>query len=100
MDAGWLNIGSLLFGLFAWGLPGFELMREKISGKRRMAVIVASFSACAIALCFQLYYNYYLVRVEDWSALMDTMLAVIYAASVLSVITIFLNTMLVVKYRE
>jgi hypothetical protein len=58
-----------------------------------------SISACAISLYFQIYYGYILVKVEDWSALMDTQGAVAFVSAVLLIVTIILNTITLVVYR-
>ncbi|WP_026675229.1 hypothetical protein [Alkalihalobacterium bogoriense] len=98
---GWLNIGSLVLGLIAWILPVVVLMRKEKSGNNKLVVFsIWSFSCCGVALCFQMYYNYHLVIIEDWSALMDTMGGVAVAATVLLVVTIALNTMTLVVNRK
>ena len=98
---GLLNLGSLVLGLIAWILPGVNLMwyKKKVH-KNWIAFSMISISACAISLCFQILYNYHLVRIEDWSALMDTMGAVVLAASVLLIVTIILNAITLFIYRK
>ncbi|MCA0984394.1 hypothetical protein LCL89_10085 [Halobacillus yeomjeoni] len=92
IDFGWLNIGSLVLGIIAWGVPVVSLMKDKKRGSRHwMAVSILSFSACGISLCFQLFYTYHKVVVQDWAALMDTMYAVSAASAVLLIVTILLN---------
>lgn len=98
---GLLNLGSLVLGLIAWILPGVSLMQYKNKNHKNWIVFsVISISACAISLCFQILYNYQLVRIEDWSALMDTMGAVVLAASVLLIVTIILNAITLIIYRN
>ncbi|SIS46243.1 hypothetical protein [Salimicrobium flavidum] len=100
MSALWLNIGSLLLGVFAWSLPIINLLKERKSDENQLLVAVTSLSACAISLCLQMYYTYHKLIIEDWAALMDTMATVIYAASVLVAVTVFLNVVMVVKFRN
>ncbi|CEI81744.1 MULTISPECIES: hypothetical protein [Oceanobacillus] len=98
---GLLNIGSLLLGLVAWILPVIILTRyDKNNPKNWAAFSLASMSACAISLCFQLAYNYHLVKIEDWIALMDTAGAVVSAAAVLLIVTILLNAITIFVYRD
>ncbi len=82
-----LNIGSLILGLAAWGLPFASL------GKRdRFAFCcLGSFSCCILSLLFQLLEVKRRVGLEDWSALMDTMHAVILAAVVMVVVMMVCN---------
>lgn len=98
---GFLNIGSLLLGLIAWILPIINLMRnEKQENKNWVVLSVISLSACAISLSFQIFYNYHLVKIEDWSALMDTTRAVVIATVVLLVFTLILNGLTLIVYRQ
>jgi len=98
---GLLNFGSLVLGLIAWILPVMNLMRyNKHEYKNWIALSFISVSACAISLCFQIFYNYHLVKIEDWSALMDTMGAVAIVSAVLLVVTITLNAITLFVYRD
>lgn len=94
-----LNIGSLALGFAAWLLPG---VGSGFFGRRRMTGLLhmLSFSACALALVLQLFYTRYLVRIEDWSALIDTAGAVAMAGTVLLVGTIASNLALVIRHRS
>ncbi|WP_252504348.1 hypothetical protein [Sporosarcina sp. Marseille-Q4943] len=93
---GLLTVGSLVLGLIAWILPIVNLIGVT---KHWAALSIMSLSACAISLCFQIYYNYHLVRIEDWSALMDTMGAVAVASTVLLIVTLALNTITLIVRR-
>ncbi|HOL18022.1 MAG TPA: hypothetical protein PLY40_07015 [Bacillota bacterium] len=91
---GWLNVGSLVLGLMAWILPVASLAKHGKADPRKGAVFfVASLSACAVSLCLQIYYQNFLVRIEAWSALMDTSGAVAKVSTVLVVVTIALNAL-------
>lgn len=98
--SGLLNLGSLALGLIAWILPVISLMRYVRHDHRNWVILTfMSFSACAISLVFQIFYNYLLVKIEDWSALMDTMGGVAFASAVLLIVTIILNTIILILYR-
>lgn len=87
-DASWLNVGSLVFGLAAWTLP---ITGSFMKDGKRSAYAISSLVACTIALCMQMVYSYHLVKIEDWSALMDTSGAVVFASAALVAVTILLN---------
>ncbi|WP_342508269.1 hypothetical protein [Sporosarcina sp. FSL K6-2383] len=98
---GWLNVGSLVLGLIAWILPVVSLMRYKQGGHKNWAAFsVMSVSACAISLYFQICYNHHLVTIEDWSALMDTTGALVKVAAILLIVTIVLNALTLIVYRD
>ncbi len=98
---GLLNLGSLVLGLIALILPVVNLMRyKKHSHRNWVSLSIMSISACAISLCFQIFYNYHLVKIEDWSALMDITGAVVYVAATLFIVTIILNAITLIVYRD
>lgn len=98
---GLLNLGSLVLGLIAWILPVVILIRDKKDIQSNWAALsIMSISACAISLCFQIYYHYHLVKIEDWGALMDTIGGVAFAATVLLIVTILLNGITLIVYRD
>ena len=98
---GLLNLGSLILGLIAWILPVVNLMRyEKYRHRNWVAFSIMSISACAISLWFQIFYNYHLVKIADWSALMDTTGATALVAGVLLIVTIILNAITLIVYRD
>jgi biotin transporter BioY len=100
-EFGWLNIGSLMLGLIAWILPVVNLLRDKKREKKKwIRLSLISVSTCAISICFQIFYIYYLVKIEDWSALMDTIGAMAFASAVLIIVTIILNAFTIILYRE
>ena len=95
-----LNLGSLVLGLVAWILPVVNLVSYDKANHRNWVVFsVVSISACAISLCMQIFYQNYLVRIEDWSALMDTSNAVALVSAILLVVTIVLNAITLVIYQ-
>lgn len=88
MGSGWLNVESLVLGLAAWVLPVIALAWR---GKGRMLFSIASMGACAVSLYLQILETSSRVRLEDWSALMDTFGAVVFASTALLVVTLLLN---------
>lgn len=101
MDYGWLNIGSLLFGLIALILPVIHLIQNKESINGSWGVFsVVSVGACAISLCMQILYINHLVIIEDWSAMMDTLNTVALVSVLLLVITIILNAITYFLYSR
>ncbi len=98
---GFLNLGSFVLGLIAWILPVVNLMRYKKDNHRNWATLsVMSVSACAILLYFQICYDYHLVKIADWSALMDTMGAQTFVSTILLSVTIILNAITLIVYRD
>lgn len=95
MNYGWLNIGSILFGLIAIAIPIINLMKKynsnNESSSSREILSSVSISACAIALCMQILYVNHLVNIGDFVAMMDTFSIVVNASVVLLVATISLN---------
>jgi ABC-type transport system involved in cytochrome c biogenesis permease subunit len=99
--SGLLNIGSLVLGLIAWILPVVNIMGYKKHNHRNWITLsTMSISACAISLCFQIFYNSHLVKIADWSALMDTTDAVAFVSAVLLMVTIILNIITLLVYRN
>lgn len=91
------NLGSIIIGLVAWIVPviGINLKKSK---PHLLSVI--SFSFCAIALLLQLVEIRHRVMVGDWSALMDTVPAIVGAAAVLVLVTIFINILILVRAKK
>ena len=99
--SGLLNLGSLVLGLFAWILPVVNLMRHgKHDHTNWVALSMMSISASAISLCFQILEINHRVQVADWSALMDTMRAVAIVSAVLLIVTVILNAITLIVYRD
>ncbi|MEG6521528.1 hypothetical protein [Desulfotomaculum sp. 1211_IL3151] len=97
---GWLNVGSLLLGLIAWTLPVVNLMQYKKREFRNWSTLsIMSIIACSISLYFQIIYTNYLVKIEDWSALMDTSGVLVFVGSVLLIVTLLLNVITLIVYN-
>ncbi|MBB6451662.1 cytochrome c oxidase subunit 4 [Salirhabdus euzebyi] len=100
-DVVWLNIGSLALGLIAWILPVINLISgNKQENKIWITLLFISLSACASSIFFQIFYHYHLVKIEDWSALMDTIGSVTFVSAVLLIVTIILNVITLVVYHR
>lgn len=98
---GLLNVGSLVLGLVAWILPIISLIKRKNNNNNYWALMsIVSLGACATSLLFQIIYNNHLVIIEDWSALMDTINAVVFVSTFLLLTTILLNVIVFVIYRR
>lgn len=98
IDTLWLNVGSLLFGLIAFGIPIVSILLDKEERKPKIAIpIIASFSACGISICMQIFYTDHLVKIEDWSALMDTSSTVAYISLILLIVTIIFNIVFLLR---
>ena len=80
------NLISLLLGLLSWGLGLGAVLRP---GTRWLSI--GSLLSCGGALLVQLLEVHRRVELGDWTALMDTMDAVVLAAIVLLAVTALLN---------
>ncbi|WFA09061.1 hypothetical protein [Tissierella sp. Yu-01] len=90
-----LMLGSLVLGLISWILP---IVNLRSNNKNWIILSIVSISACSISLLFQIFYTHYLVKINDWSSLMDTIGAVFFAATVLFTVTIILNVITLFIY--
>ncbi|HBJ01956.1 MULTISPECIES: hypothetical protein [Lysinibacillus] len=96
-----LNVGSLVLGFIALLLPIAILSAtSKQIQNYRLMISILSLSACAISISFQLFYNFYLVKIEDWSALMDITRSSVLAVLFLLVSTILLNILVLIFKRN
>lgn len=87
------NVLSLLLGLLSWMLPVIALCRY-IKGKAAIGwMLPVSFASCAAALIFQLAEIRRRAALTDWSGIGDTMDATLWAAVVLAVVAVSLNTL-------
>lgn len=98
---GFLNLGSLVLGVIAILLPICSLLStNKKVQNYKLIFCTLSFSACAISISFQLFYNNHLVKIEDWSALMDITSSSVFAVTILLISTILLNTLTIIINRD
>lgn len=99
--AGLLNFGSLILGLIALTIPVVNFIQyKKQNNKKRGVLSFISISSCAVSLCFQILYCYYLVEIEDWSALMDISGSIAFVAMLLLIVTIILNPINLIVFRD
>lgn len=92
MGYAWLNLGSILCGLIGWSAPLVYLVgRTGARRRKRRTFSAVSLGACALAIWLQICYTHHLVRIEDWSALLDTSSAVVWVSGFLLVSTLLLN---------
>ncbi len=87
------SIGSLFLGLLAWGLAAGACL-----GKLRL--LIGSFAACAVSILFQLCDASNLVRIEDWSALMDTIHASVLCCEIMLGVTAALSVIAIVRAKK
>lgn len=96
-----LMLGSLILGLIAWILPFINLVQFKKNNNRNWAVkSILSISTCAISLYLQIFYNNYLVKIGDLSALMDTTNASTFVSAVLLIVTVIINSMNLIIFSQ
>ncbi len=91
------NIGSVIIGLLAWIIPcvGINLKKAKPH-----LLSVVSFSCCGIALLLQMIEIRHRTMTGDFSALMDTVPAIVGAAGVLLAVTIVINVIILVGRKK
>lgn len=96
-----LTFGSLGLGLIAWILAIINLIRYKNNRRQHWATFsILSLAACAVALYFPLVYSSHLVNTGDLSALMDTIATITSAAAILLIVTLILNGLALILYRN
>ena len=87
----WLNVGSLVLGLFAWTLPVIAILIARKKQLNFWSLTALSLLACAIAIYFQMLYSQHLIDIDDMSALLDTSKAVTVVSGILLLVTAILN---------
>lgn len=101
MSYAWLNIGSLLLGSIAWVIPIVSLIKGSKKNTQRMpSLTLMSMASAILSLWLQILYNYYLLQIADWTALLDTTGAVVFIAFILIVGTFFLNFLNIFQSRD
>ena len=87
-----LMIGSLILGLIAWILPSMNIGRHEKNYNKNWAIYsIASISACAISISFQVIYSNYIVQIGDWATLEDTSGTSALLSIILLIITLILH---------
>lgn len=96
-----INLFSIILGIVAWFISFVNLFRyKKQKNKKWVAFSIISFSACAIAICLQIFYIYLLVNAGDLASVMDTVGTVAFVSSILVGVTILLNAVTFILYRD
>lgn len=90
------NLGSLILGFAAWIIPLACILVKKTG----VPAAMLSFGACTLSLLFQLAELQHRVHLSDWSALMDTVNAVVFAAVVMATVTFLLNAAAIIKHKN
>ncbi|MGI5824733.1 MAG: hypothetical protein ACOX7J_04090 [Bacillota bacterium] len=95
------NLGSLLLGVLALILPFAAIARHN-KGKLKSNYLfsIISFACCLAALCLQFADFSRLIKIEDWSAIIDTAAALQWIAVILSFATVILNCMALAVCRK
>lgn len=87
------NVLSLLLGLLSWLLPVIVL-RRYVKGKAAVSWLTpVSFASCAAALIFQLAELRRRAALADWAGIGDTIDVSFWAAVILTVVAVALNTL-------
>lgn len=87
---GWMNLGSLLLGLTAWGIPAVYFSRESRAGTGQGWPVSSAWRP-APGPCFCRSLQQASVELQDWSALMDTSGAVAWVSVLLLAVTLILD---------
>ena len=96
-----LNLISLVLGLMAWGIPGVMLVKQKSAMRLHWIIYsIISLIACTLALLSQIAYQWHLSDIEDFTAISDTMGALLMVSTVLVVVTIWINSLYISKNYE
>ncbi len=88
------NILSLSFGILAWIFGGSAALRGRFGGCSYF-----SLGCCGAALLLQFDEISRRVDLHDWSALLDTIHALTFAAAFLVVITLVLNGIAILRSK-
>ncbi|WP_419893647.1 hypothetical protein [Oceanobacillus kimchii] len=95
-----LNLASVILGIIALILPVINLLSTHKHKLKKIILMLVSLSACSIAICFQLFYQHHLVKIQDWSALMDVSGSTILISAILLALTVTLNISSIFEMRE
>jgi|GEM_PF-3422554 len=96
-----INLFSIILGLVALISSFVNLLGyKKQKSKKWFAFSIISLSACSIAICLQIFYIYILVKNEDFASLMDIVGTMTFVSAMLVSVTILLNVVTFVLYRD
>jgi len=88
------NLGSILCGLIAWLIPGYELL----SGRFFPYAAAVSGGLCGAALYLQLFSLEISISAHDWAALLDTGHAEAFVSGALLASALVLNLLACAKH--
>lgn len=94
------NLGSIVLGIISWIPPAIAMHKYKSNGEKHRTFCILSFSFCLASMYLQFFEINHLVQIQDWATLMDITATLRWIAVVLAVITILLNTVVYVLYKE
>ena len=83
------NIASIISGICAWLFAGLAIAASRTVTAHKNTLVI--FSLCVISIVFQLLEINRRVLLDDFSAIEDTIQAVIIASVVLIAVTVILN---------
>ena len=83
------NVLSIILGICAWLFAGFAIVASRTATAHKNTLV--SFGLCGISIVFQLFEINRRVLIGDFSAIEDTIQAVIIASVVLIAVTVILN---------
>ena len=92
------NLTSIILGICAWLFAGFAILTSKTAKAHKNTLV--SFSLCVISVIFQLLEINRRVLLGDFSAIEDTIRAIIIASVVLAMGTVILNGIALIKINK
>lgn len=87
-----LNLLSIIFGLIALALPGINFSQKETNSRKMALVLVMSISSCLISIFVQILEINRRIKIEDWTALTDTIDGTIWVSAILLIVIILLNS--------
>lgn len=91
------NLGSFVLGIISWMIPVSLMLLPKSKNNAVLGLSMTSFTCCGAALILQLFEIRNRVLLGDWTAIMDTIDLICWAAVGLTVVTVILNAVALKK---
>ncbi len=92
------ELGSLFLGLIAWMIAIVNCVKSKVwQSKKRVVFVLISCASCIISLLLQIWFVYYLVKLNEGPTIMDLAGTTLLLSIIMAGITILLNAMAVSK---
>ena len=93
-----ISVTSILLGLAAWFIPIRQLICNREAGAAVYVWISMGLAAMSVGTqFFDVYYN---VQAHDWSAIEDTISALLFVVALFLAVSIILNGIMVWKHRR